>query len=201
MIIIIIIIIIILIIIIIIIIIAKLEGGERRSPGPPSPGPPSALPPSPRRALRRTALRLTAQNFAHFFLSSGKTSGFGAAGASHDNPRTPNVNISGPRRFKHHQNSTRRHPKRGKNKRNLWWEREKKREFLGLPPFGAPPFGAPPFGASTLRGSHPSGLPPFGAPTLPTFLGSGPHPSGLHFSGFWASPLNVLSPPSLLPEL
>ena len=53
---------------------------------------------------------------------------FGAAGASHNSPRTPNVHISGPRRFKHHQNSTRRPPR--KNERKLCWEREKKREIL-----------------------------------------------------------------------
>ena len=29
---------------------------------------------------------------------------FGAARVSHHSPRTPNVHISGPRRFKHHQN-------------------------------------------------------------------------------------------------
>ena len=44
-------------------------------------------------------------------------------------PKSPNVHILGSRRFKHHQNSTKR-PQRAK----------KNREILGPPPFGAPPF-------------------------------------------------------------
>ena len=85
----------------------------------------------------------------------------------HDNPRTPNVNISRPRRFKHHQNSTRRPQEREERKKNMWQDSEKKREFLGTPPFGAPPFGAPSFGA-----------PSFGAPPFLTFSlwGSRPRP-------------------------
>ena len=47
-----------------------------------------------------------------------------------------------PRRFTHHQNSTRRH-QRDTKRAKWWWEREKKREIWGLPPFGAPPIGAP----------------------------------------------------------
>ena len=39
--------------------------------------------------------------------------GFGAAGASHDSPRTPNVHIWAHRRFQHHQNSTKKDQKRG----------------------------------------------------------------------------------------
>ena len=46
------------------------------------------------------------------------------AGASHDSPRTPNVHISGSRRFKHHQNSTKGPPREG---------RKKKSENLGGP--------------------------------------------------------------------
>ena len=84
--------------------------------------------------------------------------GFAAAGASHDNPRTPNVHISGPRRFKHHQNSTKGPPRERRKKENCGG-RGKESEMLGPPPFGAP----------TLRG------PPFGAPPF------GPHPSGLYF--------------------
>ena len=41
--------------------------------------------------------------------------GFGAAGASLNSQRTPNVHICGLRRFKHHQNSTRRPPGREKS--------------------------------------------------------------------------------------
>ena len=40
-----------------------------------------------------------------------------ADGARTRQPGTPNVHISGPRRFKHHQNSTRRTPKREKEER------------------------------------------------------------------------------------
>ena len=71
---------------------------------------------------------------------------------SHDNPRTPNKRAHfRPRRFKHHPNSSRRHPERD-TKRPKWWrEREKKkREIFGPPPFGAPPFAA--FGAP--KGVH-----------------------------------------------
>ena len=108
----------------------------------------------------------------------------------------------------------RKDPKREKEERKLWREKGKKREILGLPPFGAtpfgPPFGAPPFGAplglhpsgpppfeaSTLRGLHPSGLPPFGASTLRGFHPSGPQPSGPNlrdptFSGFGPPPFGA----------
>ena len=54
--------------------------------------------------------------------------------ASHDNPRTPNVHISG----KHHQ-------REGEKNDNCGGRGKKKREILGPPPFGAPPFGAPLF--------------------------------------------------------
>ena len=62
--------------------------------------------------------------------------GFGAAGVSHDNPRTPNVHIGVPRRFKHQQNSTGRHPE----SENGTGEGEKKTRNFGLLPFGAPPY-------------------------------------------------------------
>ena len=55
--------------------------------------------------------------------------GFGAAGASHDNPRTPNVHISGPRRFKHHQNSTKGPQKERKKKENCGGRGKKERNF------------------------------------------------------------------------
>ena len=47
----------------------------------------------------------------------------------------------------------------------MWRRREKKREILGLPPFGAPPFGAPTFGAPLFQGLGPPLLAstPFGA--------------------------------------
>ena len=48
------------------------------------------------------------------------------------------------RRFKHHQNSTRRQTPRETEKNEMEAGEGKKREILGLPPFGAPPFGATP---------------------------------------------------------
>ena len=57
-----------------------------------------------------------------------------AAGASHDSPRTPNMHISGSRRFKHHQNSTKGPQKerrkkivvrRGKKRAKFWAVRRK----------------------------------------------------------------------------
>ena len=67
------------------------------------------------------------------------------SGASHDSPRNPNVHILGPRRFKHHQNSTRRPPREGQ-KENCGGRGKQKREILGLPPFGP-----------HLRSLHPPG--------------------------------------------
>ena len=80
------------------------------------------------------------------------------AGVSHDSPSTPNVNISGPWRFKHHQNSTRRPPREGRKKENCGGRGEKSAKFLGLPPFGLPTLGLP------TSGLQPFGAPPFGAP-------------------------------------
>ena len=91
-----------------------------------------------------------------------------------------------PRRFKHHQNSTRKPPEReGKNEIS-GGRVQKKREILGPPPFGPPtlraplflglgphPSGPPLLRAPTPPGPHPSGPPPLRAPTPP-----GPHPSG-----------------------
>ena len=66
------------------------------------------------------------------------------------------------------QNTTRRPPREGRKKDNCGGRGKKKREMLGLPPFG-PHLGAPLFGALPFRG------PPFGA-----------HPQGAHVSGFVA---------------
>ena len=67
-------------------------------------------------------------------LSCENPGGFGAP-RLHDSERTPNVCIRS-RRFKHHRNSTRRHPERHKKSEMVAGE-EKKREILGAPPFGA----------------------------------------------------------------
>ena len=90
----------------------------------------------------------------------------------HDNPRTPNVHISGPRRFKHHQNSTRRHPLRHKKSEMVAGGEKKKRNF----------------GPPTLRGRpwpHPSG----------------PHPSGTDFFWVWAPPFGAQDPEMDWPNL
>ena len=94
--------------------------------------------------------------FSLFFSLWGSSRGILAAGASHDNPRTPNVHIEGSRRFKHHQNSSRTLPREGQKERKWEWERVKKREMLGSP---------------TLRGPTPGG---------PIFSGVGPHLLGPH---------------------
>ena len=63
----------------------------------------------------------------HFF-------GFGAAGASHDNPRTQDVHIrEGPGASKNHQNSTRRHPERDKKSENGCGRGKKKARNFGPP--------------------------------------------------------------------
>ena len=111
------------------------------SPDPPLPDPPlPPLDPSPLRPKFR---------FFFFFLSRR---GFGAAGASHDSPRTPNVHISGPPRFKHHQNST-RPTREGEKNENCGGRVKKKREILGPTPFGAQhPSGPTTLRCTTLRG-------------------------------------------------
>ena len=86
----------------------------------------------------------------------------GPPGLAHDSPRTPNVHISGPRHFKHHQNSTKKNKREGEKNRKLWREREKK---------------SAKFWAPTVRGPHPSGPHPSGPPL---FLGLVPHPLGPH---------------------
>ena len=77
---------------------------------------------------------------------------------------------------KHHQNSTRRPPKRHRNSETVAGKGRKSAKFLapptlrgptfGAPPFWAPPFGAPPFAAPLFLGLGPPpiGAPPFGAP-------------------------------------
>ena len=120
----------------------------------------------------------------------------GPPGLAHDNPRTPNVHISGPLRFQHHQNSTRRHPERHRKSETVAGKGRKSAKFFAPHPSGPHPsaptfsrFGprgptlrgptlrgpARNFGPSTLRGPTFSrfGPPPFGPPTLrgPTLRG------------------------------
>ena len=64
----------------------------------------------------------------------------GPPGLAHDSPRTPNVHISGPLRFKHHQISTRRPPERERKRAKMGaGEGQKKREILGPSPSGPHP--------------------------------------------------------------
>ena len=79
----------------------------------------------------------------------------------------PKHNISGPQRFKHHQNSTRRHPERYKKSETVAGEGKKKSEILGGPVEG------PWRGGSRGRGSSGGGVggsqtnnTPWGHPTL-----------------------------------
>ena len=103
--------------------------------------------------------------------------GFGAAGASHDNQRTPNAHISGFRRFKNTTKIPREDTQReGRKKENCGGRGKKKREILGSPPFGTPPLRPP-----ALWAPRPSG----------------PHPSGHHFSRFGTPPYGVVPHPSL----
>ena len=100
----------------------------------------------------------------------------GAAGVSHDSPRTPNVHISGHLRFKTPPKFHEKTPRETQKQRNGGGKGKKKREILGPPPIGSPPFGAPPFRGPTLRGPTFSEVwpsthrgstlraPPFGAP-------------------------------------
>ena len=80
-------------------------------------------------------------------------------------PESPNAHISGPRRFKHHQNST-EGPQRYRRKKENCGGRGKKARNFGPPTLRGPTLLGP-----TLWG-HPSG------PQL--FLGLGPHPSRPH---------------------
>ena len=80
--------------------------------------------------------------------------------ASHDNPRTPNVHISGPRRFKHHQNSTKGPPREGEKNDNCGGRVKKKARKCGPPTLRGPTLRG-----STLRGSTLQG-PTLQGPTL-----------------------------------
>ena len=103
-------------------------------------------------------------------------------------PESPNVDISGSRRFKHHQNPTRRPPER---------EREKAKMGAGVgkksAKFWAPTFGPPPLGPNFFQ----VWAPPLWAPNpslraealqAPTFSGFGPLRSSFyHFTHLFFS--------------
>ena len=98
-----------------------------------------------------------------------------AAGARRS-PRTPNVHIWAPHRFKHHQNSTRRHPERKEKNEFCGGTRKKSAKFwapIRGPTLRGPTFSR--FGPPTLRGPTLLG-PTLLGPTLlgPTLLGSWP---------------------------
>ena len=74
---------------------------------------------------------------------------------SHDSPRTPDVHISGPRRFKHHQNST-KGPQREKERKIVVGEGKKARN-VWPPTLRGPTLRAPTLLGPTLTGP-PGGL-------------------------------------------
>ena len=88
----------------------------------------------------------------------------GPPGLAHDSPRTPNVHISGPRRFKHHQNSTKGPQERERRKKIVAEEGKKSGKCWAPHPSGLHPSGLHPSGLHPSR-LHPSGLHPLG-PTL-----------------------------------
>ena len=177
-----------------------------------------------RTTLRRTTLRRTAQNFALFFPSFCHNfhSSFSLLGSflgillvflkagtlkcAHlgSDPRTPNVHISGPRRFKNPtKNSTKGPPRERRKKENCGGGGKKSAKFWAPHPSGPHPsvphplgptlrgptflgLGPPPFGARPEASPHPSGPHPFQGSTLlgstlrgPFFLGL-PPPFGAH---------------------
>ena len=66
-----------------------------------------------------------------------------AARVSHDSPRALTCTFEGPGLHKHHQNSTRRHPKKDKKSEHGAAEGKKKSEILGGPAEGGPEEGGP----------------------------------------------------------
>ena len=121
-----------------------------------------------------TPLRRTAQNFARFSpLPPPCRRGFTRQ------PESPNVHTEGLRRFKHHQNSTSRHPDRHKKSEMVAGEGNKSAKFWPPHPSGPHPSGPHPSGPHP-SGPHPSRAPPFGA----HFFQIGPAPFG-------ATPLGV----------
>ena len=126
----------------------------------------------------------------------------GPPGLAHDSPRTPNVHISGHRRFKHHQNSTKKTKRDGKRIKNCGGRGKKSAKFWA-PTVRAPTLRAPTLRGPTTsgphffwvcplspwgdppRGPHPSGAPPFGGPTLRGSTLRGSTLRGSHFFFVW----------------
>ncbi len=77
----------------------------------------------------------------------------------HMRTRGPQTHISAPRRFKHHQNTTKTPPEREEKNENVGGRTKKKREILAPLPFGPP----------SLRAPTPAGppAPPQRTPTTP----------------------------------
>ena len=95
----------------------------------------------------------------------------GRRGFTHDSPRTPNVHISGPWRFEHHQNSTKGPQERERRKKIVAGGGKKKARNFGPPTLrGSTLLGSTLLG-STLRG------PTLRGPTFSLGHPSGPHPS------------------------
>ena len=84
--------------------------------------------------LRRTALRRTAWRLR------------GRRGFTQQPENSKRAHLR-PWRFKTPPKFHEKTPRETQKERNGGGRGKKKREILGLPPFGAPPFGAPPFGA------------------------------------------------------
>ena len=143
----------------------------------PPPDPPKFrvfFPPAHIFALFRSLSGVFSWNFGGVFEA------FGAAGVSHDSPRTPNVHIWGSRPSKNTTKFPQEDPQRERKKsENGRGGGKKKRKILGPPPSGSHPSSpnpwgpnfflvwAPPLWAQPLWAHDPSG------PTLQTFSGFG----------------------------
>ena len=131
-----------------------------RAPPPdrPSPGPPKVLPfffsLPPEISFFLLSPGGLFVEFWWCFEGWGCETRFGAAGASHDNQRTPNMHMWAPRRFKHHK-IPREDPRERGAKMEVGDGKKEARNFGPPNPWGPHPFGPP-----TLREPHPSGPPP-----------------------------------------
>ena len=143
---------------------------DRPPPGPPSPGPPSPGPPSP--GPPKISLFFPSPA-TFFFLSSLSWGSFRGILVVFLKAGTLKCAFEAPA-FKHHQNSTRRPRREGRQEENCGGE-GKNAKFWAPHPSGphffwvrGPTLWGPLHPSRTLRGS--------------IFLGSEPHPSGPHHS-------------------